>query len=68
LDKFIYFFEDEKMEYINTGSVCFSVQGVPKRPPHKTSCHTKYIQENKSINTQTNQRVRPPSLQTINKL
>ena len=33
------------MGYINTDGVCSSVQDVPKRPPQKASCHTKYIQE-----------------------
>jgi hypothetical protein len=41
----IFFFEDIKMRYINTGDVCFSVQDGPKRPSQKAKSHTQYIQK-----------------------
>jgi hypothetical protein len=40
-----FFFEDIKMEYINTGNANFSIQGVSKRASQTTKCHTKYIHE-----------------------
>jgi len=54
------------MEYINIGSVCFSVQGVPKRPPHKTSCHTKYIQE-KQVSRYPNKSTGPTTISANHK-
>jgi hypothetical protein len=33
----LYFFEDVKMEYINTDSASTSVQGVPKGPPKRVT-------------------------------
>jgi len=40
----IFFFEEIKMGYINSGNGNSSVQGVPKNPPQKTICQTNYLQ------------------------
>jgi len=55
------------MGYINNVGKSSSVQGVLGSPPPKTNRHTMHIQEQRSVDTQTKQRVLPPSLRTVHK-
>jgi len=48
------------MGYINNGNESSSVQGVLESPPQKTNNHTMYLHKQRSVDTQTKQRIRPP--------
>jgi len=41
------------MVYINNGGENTLVQGVPRDPPGKSKCHTKNLQEKRTVDTQT---------------